>query len=99
MTQWKQVTEMTCSADVIKYWVGRYRLEVIDPEDKAAMKNQTLICYFSSATVSLLEAGGADHGSATSLSEAYIRTDISQFMRNVILAVDHQNWEVSCAME
>ena len=47
--QWKQQTELACCKDVINYWVGRFRLDVLDPEDEASMTNQTLICYFSPA--------------------------------------------------
>ncbi len=56
------------------------------------MANQTLICCVSPSSISLPEAGGADHGAATSLSEAFIRTDVSQFTPGVSRNTDRQDW-------
>ncbi len=56
------------------------------------MANQTLMGYFSPSSISLSEAGGADHGEATSLSEAFIHTDVSQFTQSVSRTTDRQDW-------
>ena len=39
--QWKQLTQMAFSMDVINYWIGKCRLDNIDPEDDASMANQS----------------------------------------------------------
>ena len=42
--QWKQLTQLAFSRDIINYWIGKCRLDHIDPEDDASMTNQILIC-------------------------------------------------------
>jgi hypothetical protein len=81
--QWKGLTEIVCRKEMINYWIGTSRVETIDPEDEKIMQDQTLLCYFSPFSSLLFDSGGADHGESTSLADAYLRTDVSQFIMRV----------------
>ena len=96
--KWKLRPELASCADVLNYWVGRQRSTTIDPEDPVVMSNPTLICYFTLSSVGL-QAGGADHGALTSLSEAFVRTDVSQYTKRVAEKQIIVIGQVGCATE
>ena len=77
--QWKKRTRMTQSSDPLNHWIDNYRQDTLPADGVALRSKSTMICYFASPRASLTTAGVYREESDKNLTEAYLRTTVSQF--------------------
>ena len=71
---------MTRSSDPLNYWQAHHRQTVL-PSDGVQLREQpTMICYFASPFTDLATCGVYKDGKDHNLTNAYLRTTISQFL-------------------
>ena len=74
---------MTKSSDPLNCWIGNHRQDVLPADGVALRSKPTMICYFASPRASLTTAGVYRDESDKNLTEAYLRTTISQFFNEM----------------
>jgi hypothetical protein len=81
--QWRARTQMARSVDPLNHWMAHYRHTTLPADGEELRSKPTVICYFASPQASLTTGGVYRDDLDHNLTDAYLRTTVSQFLHEM----------------